>query len=56
MWNFGTAPEQDVDEAVLVADKTETPYQLIVWNDEVNTFDWVIETLIEVCQHTPEQA
>jgi ATP-dependent Clp protease adaptor protein ClpS len=32
------------------------PYSLIVWNDEVNTFDWVIETLVEVCQHTPEQA
>lgn len=31
-------------------------YQLIVWNDEVNTFDWVIETLIEVCGHTSEQA
>ena len=30
--------------------------QLIVWNDEVNTFDWVIDTLIEVCGHTPEQA
>ena len=29
---------------------------LIVWNDEVNTFDWVIETLIEVCHHAPEQA
>lgn len=32
------------------------PYSLIVWNDEVNTFDWVIETLVEVCGHTPEQA
>jgi ATP-dependent Clp protease adaptor protein ClpS len=31
-------------------------FQLVVWNDEVNTFDWVIETLIEVCGHTPEQA
>lgn len=31
-------------------------FQLIVWNDEVNTFEWVIETLIEVCNHTPEQA
>ncbi len=31
-------------------------FSLIVWNDEVNTFDWVIETLVEVCQHTPEQA
>jgi ATP-dependent Clp protease adaptor protein ClpS len=30
--------------------------QLIVWNDEVNTFDWVIDTLIEVCRHTQEQA
>jgi ATP-dependent Clp protease adaptor protein ClpS len=30
--------------------------QLIVWNDEVNTFDWVIETLIDVCQHQQEQA
>ncbi|GAB3017444.1 hypothetical protein GCM10027051_22830 [Niabella terrae] len=30
--------------------------QLIVWNDEVNTFDWVIETLMEVCGHSFEQA
>lgn len=35
---------------------TEDPCSLIVWNDEVNTFEWVIETLIEVCGHTYEQA
>jgi len=29
---------------------------LIVWNDEVNTFEWVIQTLIEVCDHTEQQA
>jgi ATP-dependent Clp protease adaptor protein ClpS len=29
---------------------------LIVWNDEVNSFEWVIETLVDVCGHTPEQA
>ncbi len=29
---------------------------LVVFNDDVNTFDWVIETLIEVCGHTPHQA
>ncbi len=29
---------------------------LIVWNDEINTFDWVIEALIEICGHTQEQA
>ncbi|MDB5229457.1 MAG: hypothetical protein JWN76_262 [Chitinophagaceae bacterium] len=32
------------------------PFTLVVWNDEVNTFEWVIETLIEVCKHTAEQA
>ncbi|MEO9022590.1 MAG: ATP-dependent Clp protease adaptor ClpS [Ginsengibacter sp.] len=30
--------------------------QLVVWNDEVNTFDWVIKTLIDVCGHSAEQA
>jgi len=29
---------------------------LIVWNDEVNTFDWVIETLVKICGHSREQA
>ena len=31
-------------------------YKLIVWNDNRNTFEWVIETLIDVCAHTYEQA
>ncbi len=43
-------------EEVDVLTQTDFPYSLIVWNDEVNTFDWVIETLIEVCGHTEEQA
>jgi ATP-dependent Clp protease adaptor protein ClpS len=34
----------------------DTTFNLIVWNDEVNTFEWVIETLIKICHHTPEQA
>jgi ATP-dependent Clp protease adaptor protein ClpS len=29
---------------------------LVVHNDDVNTFDWVIDSLIEVCQHSEEQA
>jgi ATP-dependent Clp protease adaptor protein ClpS len=29
---------------------------LILYNDDVNTFDFVIETLIEVCNHEHEQA
>ena len=30
--------------------------ELIVFNDDVNTFDHVIDTLVEVCNHTREQA
>lgn len=35
---------------------TEDPCHLVVWNDEVNTFEWVIETLMHVCNHSYEQA
>ena len=35
---------------------TEPPCNLVIWNDDINTFDWVIETLIEICGHTAEQA
>jgi ATP-dependent Clp protease adaptor protein ClpS len=34
----------------------EEPCNLIVWNDEVNTFEWVIDTLMEICGHSYEQA
>jgi ATP-dependent Clp protease adaptor protein ClpS len=30
--------------------------EIIVYNDDVNTFDHVIETLMRVCSHTAEQA
>ena len=39
-----------------VLTEEEAPYSLVVWNDEVNSFDWVIQTLIEVCKHSTEQA
>ena len=35
---------------------TDNLFCLIVWNDEVNTFEWVIETLVEICGHNTEQA
>jgi ATP-dependent Clp protease adaptor protein ClpS len=44
------------ETAIDVLTDLEKPYTIIVWNDEVNTFEWVIETLIEVCGHTEEQA
>ena len=35
---------------------TDSYCSLIVWNDEVNTFEWVIETLVDICGHSVEQA
>jgi ATP-dependent Clp protease adaptor protein ClpS len=43
-------------EAIEVLEDLASPFHLIVWNDEVNTFDWVIETLVEICGHSAEQA
>ncbi|MEO6231843.1 MAG: ATP-dependent Clp protease adaptor ClpS [Ferruginibacter sp.] len=43
-------------EDIEVLSAIEESCNLIVWNDEVNTFEWVIETLIEICGHSQEQA
>ena len=30
--------------------------QIVLYNDNVNTFDFVIESLVKICGHQPEQA
>jgi ATP-dependent Clp protease adaptor protein ClpS len=49
-----TRTKEQVETDVL--EDIQDPFRLIVWNDDVNTFDWVIETLMEVCGHNREQA
>ena len=44
--------ETEVLDEIVISDL----YNLVIYNDEVNTFDHVIATLMEVCKHTPEQA
>ncbi len=43
-----------VEEEILVADDIDqgNPAQLIVYNDDHNTFDWVIQCFIEVLKHS----
>lgn len=43
-----------IDELEVV--ETIDEMDLVVFNDDINTFEHVINTLIRVCQHTPEQA
>jgi ATP-dependent Clp protease adaptor protein ClpS len=50
--NTDTKQSEETDILTL----TEDPCRLIVWNDEVNTFEWVIETLMDICGHNHEQA
>jgi ATP-dependent Clp protease adaptor protein ClpS len=52
----GNNPKPLQEQEVDVLTMYEDPCNLIVWNDEVNTFEWVIETLMEVCKHSREQA
>lgn len=49
-------PQRQYEENTLILDETTEEHKLILWNDDVNTFDFVIESLIEICNHTLEQA
>ena len=35
---------------------SESTHRLILHNDDQHTFDYVIKALIEICDHSPEQA
>lgn len=44
--------EEEIDISELLTDTKK----LVIYNDDVNTFDYVIECLIEVCKHETIQA
>lgn len=45
-------PEVETEQETGLSNQNE----IVIYNDDVNTFDHVIETLMRVCDHTPEQA
>lgn len=49
---------RELAEEILVEEGVEeqVPKKLVVHNDDVNTFDHVIDTLIKVCRHDQHQA
>ncbi len=44
------------EEELLLDESTKDLNEIILFNDDVNTFDHVIQTLVDVCEHTPMQA
>jgi ATP-dependent Clp protease adaptor protein ClpS len=58
IWDFDKEHELDVESDVLLApdEVSVDQQQLIVYNDDFNTFDFVIESLVKVCKHDIVQA
>ena len=50
--NFTSRPQKLSSENV---DK-QSLARLVLHNDEVNTFDYVMETLVDICDHSMNQA
>jgi ATP-dependent Clp protease adaptor protein ClpS len=48
--------KEKVLEKVVLKESVSFDNEIVMYNDDVNTFDHVIDTLIRVCNHTPEQA
>ena len=47
---------EKTSEEVLLDEDVLKQNEIVLYNDDVNTFDHVIDTLIYACDHTPEQA
>lgn len=48
--------KEKILEDVLLQNDLDKQNEIILYNDDVNTFDHVINTLINACDHTPQQA
>ncbi|MBA6153809.1 ATP-dependent Clp protease adaptor ClpS [Gelidibacter maritimus] len=48
--------KEKIQEDLLVDTLEQNLNEIVLYNDDVNTFDYVIDTLIYACDHTPEQA
>lgn len=46
----------ELEEEVISLEDLIGTYNIILYNDDVNTFDWVIDSLVDLCDQTPEQA
>ncbi|MBL4642916.1 MAG: ATP-dependent Clp protease adaptor ClpS [Flavobacteriaceae bacterium] len=48
--------KEKIQEDVDVLEKEVNQHEIVLHNDDVNSFDFVIDSLIDVCEHTLEQA
>jgi len=48
--------KRKIQEEVDVLEQETNQHEIVLFNDDVNTFDHVIDSLVEICEHTLEQA
>ncbi|MCK0177864.1 ATP-dependent Clp protease adaptor ClpS [Flavobacteriaceae bacterium S0862] len=48
--------KEKISEKVSIKEEVIKQNEIVLFNDDVNTFDHVIDMLVDVCEHTPEQA
>lgn len=48
--------QEEVLEQIEVKETVKKQNEIVLYNDDVNTFDHVIDTLVYACEHTPIQA
>ena len=54
MSTFKISPAKE--QEILFKEQVLSEHHLVLYNDDVNTFDWVIESLIDICNHERMQA
>ncbi len=47
---------EKTSEKILIDEDLKKQNEIVLYNDDVNTFDHVIDTLIDACDHSAEQA
>lgn len=57
-WNFNKEQDWETESELLLEEEElgTGDHQIILYNDDVNTFEFVINTLIKVCKHDAIQA
>ena len=48
--------KQQLQPSDSTSESVSSGMELVLFNDDVNSFDYIIDSLIEVCDHEPDQA
>lgn len=48
--------KEKIQEEIEVLELRANEHQIVLFNDDIHSFDYVIDSLVDVCEHTIEQA